>query len=184
MRQILVKMPDDLANALDAYAAERGQSRSELIRFVLAQLVEPESAQTEPNKADRYGRVTLKFIIDGKAYDAVKRHCDALHMKPAEYIRTLLYARFFEGDEPIIQTKQTVEAIMKAVGATDKIGRNLNDAVRSIKGAIGADNKPELRMSIDEIVAMERRLIDTIDRQFQITLEAITRDNEYWRPSW
>lgn len=167
-----VRLPDDLAARFDAIAASQG-GRSALLRSLVDHAAQARDddivvpAPRERTTARVEVRLTKTDIdrLDGAA--------DERGLKRTEWIVALLRRRLYGVSPP---PREDRVAIAQSWRELNRIGINLNQAVRALNAATMVDSGLDLAREAARVASFQQE----IDAQLKALGRALAGDTSYW----
>ena len=167
-----LRLPDDLAARFDAMAASHG-GRSALLRGLVDQaLRNPQDEVLVPSPRER---TTARVEVRLTATDIERLDAAASErgLKRTEWIVALLRRRLF-GKSPPPQADRAL--ISQSWRELNRIGINLNQAVRALNAATMVDSGLDLAREAARVASFQ----EEIDGQLRALGRALAGDVSYW----
>jgi metal-responsive CopG/Arc/MetJ family transcriptional regulator len=167
-----LRLPDDLAARFDAMAASQG-GRSALLRGLVDQaLRNPKEEVVVPSPRER---TTARIEVRLTATDIERLDAAASErgLKRTEWIVALLRRRLF-GKSPPPQPDRAL--ISQSWRELNRIGINLNQAVRALNAATMVDSGLDLAREAARVASFQ----EEIDGQLRALGRALAGDVSYW----
>ena len=170
-----LRLPDDLAARFDAMAASHGGRSAHLRGLIDQALRNPQDEVVVPSHRER---TTARVEIRLTATDIERLDAAASErgLKRTEWIVALLRRRLF-GKSPPPQTDRAL--ISQSWRELNRIGINLNQAVRALNAATMVDSGLDLAREAARVASFQ----EEIDGQLRALGRALAGDVSYWDTS-
>jgi hypothetical protein len=167
-----LRLPDDLAARFDAMAASHGGRSAHLRGLIDQALRNPQDEVLVPSPRER---TTARVEIRLTATDIERLDAAASErgLKRTEWIVALLRRRLF-GKSPPPQPDRTL--ISQSWRELNRIGINLNQAVRALNAATMVDSGLDLAREAARVASFQ----EEIDGQLRALGRALAGDVAYW----
>lgn len=164
--QVLLRLPQELKEAVEAEAGQAGLAASEYMREALADAVRKSqmrrSRDVRPTGWDM--RARLEIRLSDKLKEAVATAAAAAGEPPSHFVRVALSAAIREYPSPTVEERQAIWDIRRQLSGA---ASNLNQLTYALHAATYGKSTPpnaeEFRAAANEVADLGRRALVVLD---------------------